>query len=66
MLAEIVVAVQFRRSNVKLDTIRQAHQFAREHFEVAYPLLSKTSRCLAAMSCMSFPCKTEDQRYIEQ
>ena len=41
MLAEIVVAVQFRRSNVKLDTIRQAHQFAREHFEVAYPFAFK-------------------------
>ena len=37
MLAEIVVAVKFRRSNVKLETIRQAHAFARDFLDVSHP-----------------------------
>ncbi len=37
MLAEIVVAVNFRRSNVKLDTVRKAHAFAREFLKVSHP-----------------------------
>ena len=46
MLAEIVVAVQFRRSNVKLDIIRQAHQFARDFFKIAHPFASKQFEAL--------------------
>ncbi len=41
MLAEVVVAVKFRRSGVKLDTIRRAHQFARKHFAVEHPFAFK-------------------------
>ncbi|MYB76093.1 MAG: DUF433 domain-containing protein [Chloroflexi bacterium] len=41
MLTEIVVAVKFRRSKIKLDTIRQAHQFACEFFKVEHPFAFK-------------------------
>ena len=46
MLAEIVVAVKFRRSNIKLDTIRQAHEFARDFFKVAHPFAFKEFEAL--------------------
>jgi uncharacterized protein (DUF433 family) len=46
MLTEIVVAVKFRRSNVRLDTIRRAHQFARDFFKVAHPFAFKEFEAL--------------------
>ena len=46
VLAEIVVAVKFRRNNVKLETIRQAHAFARDHLKVSYPFAFKDFEAL--------------------
>ena len=37
MLAEILVAVRFRRRNIRLETIRQAHTFACDFLKVSHP-----------------------------
>ena len=53
-LAEIVVAVKFRRSSVKLDTIRQAHRFAREFFKVGHPFAFKEFESLGGHAMHEF------------
>ncbi len=37
MLAEILVAVRFRRRNIKLETVRQAHTFACDFLKMSHP-----------------------------
>ena len=58
MLAEIVVAVRFRRSNVKLETIRQAHAFARDFLDVSQPFAFSEFETLGGHIMHRFSLKT--------
>lgn len=37
VLAELLVAAAFRKKRIRLERIRRAHDYAREHFGVEYP-----------------------------
>ena len=39
-LAELIVVVGFRKAGVRLQRLRDAHEYAREAFDLAYPFAS--------------------------